>query len=153
MFFVPFFVCYIPPMVHNAHTAYCFPVSVSHAASDSTAERKGEVLSLMTCRASALYLLLSAVQLGSFSLQLLLLPQQIGLSCSSSRLKEESQEHFTQQTYWRYRKLILEIQMAQIQQDLTNTARQERRIFQTKLHFTHSTHCSTSMAGVTTVNC
>lgn len=48
----------------------------------------------MTCRASALQLLLPAVQLGSFPLQLLLLPQQVGLSASSRRLEEENKNPF-----------------------------------------------------------
>lgn len=58
-------------------------------------EEEGEdKRSWMTCGASALELMLSAVQLSSFSLQLLLLPQQVGLSCSSSRLNQESHKHF-----------------------------------------------------------
>lgn len=64
-------------------------------------ERRGggeDRRSWLTCGASALELMLSAVQLSSFSLQLLLLPQQVGLSCSSSRLNQESHKHFSQQT-------------------------------------------------------
>lgn len=85
-------------LIYDAHIAYVFPVLVRCAASDTTAGRRGEVLSLMTCRASALELLLSAVQLSSFSLQLLLLLQQVGLGCSSSRLNKEGKKHFSQQT-------------------------------------------------------
>lgn len=105
---------------------------------------------IMTCRASALELLLSAVQLGSFPLQLLLLPQQIGLSCSSSRLKKkkkkESQKHFTRQTHLMRRNLSCwhkcrethqqlsgvshYTQMDEIQQDFTQCT-------ETMIHYKH----------------
>lgn len=41
-------VCIFLSLIHNAHTAYCFPVSVSCAACDSTAERRGFVFNDLT---------------------------------------------------------------------------------------------------------
>lgn len=77
-----------PLIIYNAHTAEGLPVSVICAACGAAAEGRGAGgLSLMTCWGSALELPLPAVQLGSFSLQILLLFQQGGLSCGSRRLR------------------------------------------------------------------
>lgn len=93
--------------IQNAHIAYCFPGSLSCAASDSTAERSGGEEERFCLYWPVGPLLCSSCSLRSSSAAFL-----SSSSCCLSRLawaaaavawKKESQKHFTQQTQWMYR--------------------------------------------------